>query len=63
MPEHAARAGAGAVRLFDPVRVHVAHEIFVGGGDGGGSHGKSLKGSFVRVTGRKEDLTHEDWPS
>ena len=57
MAEHTARAGAGAVGLFNPMRVDVAHEIFVGGGDGGGSHGESLKRSFLRVPSRKEDLT------
>ena len=44
--EHTARAGAGAVGFFDPMRVDMAHEIFIGGGDGGGSHAQSLKRSF-----------------
>jgi hypothetical protein len=34
MAKHAARAGAGAVGFFHPMRVDMAHEIFVGGGDG-----------------------------
>ena len=63
VPEHAARASAGAVGFFDPVRVHVAHEIFVGGGDGGGSHGESLKRSFMAHSITNEDLIPEDWPS
>jgi hypothetical protein len=48
--KHAARAGAGAVGLFHPMRVHMAHEIFVGRGDGVGGwgmHGESLRGLFL----------------
>jgi hypothetical protein len=45
------------------VCVHVAHEIFVGGGDGGGSHGESLKRSFMAHSITNEDLIPEDWTS
>ena len=47
MSKHAARTGSGAVRLFHPMRVHMAHEIFVGCGDGvrgGQAHGREFKG-------------------
>ena len=63
MPEHAARAGAGAVGFFNALRVHMAHEIFVGGGDDGGSHGESLKRRFMAHSIKNEDLKPEDWAS
>jgi hypothetical protein len=46
MAKHTSRAGAGAVRLLHPLCVHMAHEIFVGGGGGMGKrkHHEILKG-------------------
>ena len=49
--EHAARAGACAVGLLHTMRVHMAHEIFVGRGDGvggGQAHGREFKGLASR---------------
>ena len=49
VPEHAARAGTGAVGLFNAMRVHMAHEIFVGRGDGvGRAHEGEFKGLAFR---------------
>jgi hypothetical protein len=46
VPKHAARAGAGAVGLQHSLCEHMAHEVFVGGGDGMGKrkHHEILKG-------------------
>ena len=49
--EHTACAGAGAVRFFNAMRVHMAHEIFVGRGDregAGRAHGGEFKGLAFR---------------
>ena len=47
--EHTACAGAGAVRFFNAMRVHMAHEIFVGRGDGvGRAHEGEFKGLAFR---------------
>jgi hypothetical protein len=45
------------------VCIHMAHEIFVGRGDGGGSHGESLKRSFMAHLIKNEDLKLEEWAS
>ena len=50
--EHTACAGAGAVCFLHAKRVHMAHEIFVGRGDGEGrSHGESLRVRFHQILG------------
>jgi hypothetical protein len=49
--KHTARAGASAVGLFHPMRVHMAHEVFVGRGygvGGRGMHGGEFKGLAFR---------------
>ena len=38
--KHAARAGAGAVGFGRAMRVDMAHEVFISGAGGGGSHGR-----------------------
>ena len=51
MAKHAACAGAGAVGFFNALCIHMAHEIFVGRGDGvggcGRTHKESLKGLLL----------------
>ena len=47
MAKHAACAGAGAVGFFNALCIHMAHEIFVGRGDGVGgrqAHAREFKG-------------------
>ena len=56
--KHAARARAGAVGLLHPMRVDMAHEIFVGRWDGVGGrgmHGRELKGLAFRHCEERSD--------